>query len=275
VRLLASTTQKPHLHEFGLRRSDSCFEPCRIRPDAMNLISKQPRDRDGHFCGMRVNVESVPRPPAFPARWLLDDPRGRAYFVFWTTRDGNVACALRVDAIEDDHTVTLRNDAGRSFRVGLVCRLLPTGGGTDILYQCAGCRCPRRYLYGHALKVSAVTVSQLIARVGVREKFATLLNTPEGRAALKVLAADLDDEFEWCKQRVQGELGRRQHERSLSERRPRPLLVRRVAGREAAVGRPAGDDVGHAPARLVLGMDGGNGPPVAPRNFGFSLGARR
>ncbi len=110
---------------------------------------------------MRVNVESVPRLPTFPARWLVDDPRGRAYFVFWTTRDGNVAYALRMDAVEDGHAVTLRNDAGHSFRIGLVRRLLPTGGGTDILYQCAGCGRPRRYLYGHA-----VASGRLVDNVG-------------------------------------------------------------------------------------------------------------
>jgi hypothetical protein len=41
---------------------------------------------DGRFEGAyRVNVEDVPRRPAFPAAWTLSDPRGRPYFVFWTS----------------------------------------------------------------------------------------------------------------------------------------------------------------------------------------------
>jgi len=43
-------------------------------------------DSDGRFAGSnRVNVEDVPRLPTFPAAWTLSDPRGRPYFVFWTS----------------------------------------------------------------------------------------------------------------------------------------------------------------------------------------------
>src|SRR5436309_3242769 len=63
---------------------------------------------------------------------------------------------------------------------------------------------------GAAVKVSAVTVSQLIARVGGPENFARLMRTPEGRQAVRDAGAISDEEFAWCKQRVEQELARRQ-----------------------------------------------------------------
>jgi hypothetical protein len=75
---------------------------------------------------------------------------------------------------------------------------------------------------GATVKVSAVTVSELIARVGGPENFAALMRTREGRQAVKDAGAITDEEFEWCKQRVQSELLRRQRERPVPERPPSP-----------------------------------------------------
>ena len=60
------------------------------------------RVSDGRFSGIRVNVESVPRLPTFPARWVLGDPRQRAYFVFWTSEyDGELEYALKMAPNDD------------------------------------------------------------------------------------------------------------------------------------------------------------------------------
>lgn len=74
---------------------------------------------------------------------------------------------------------------------------------------------------GGAVEVSAVTVSQLIARVGGPKNFAVLMRTPEGRRAVKDTGAISDEEFAWCKQRVQNELLRRQRAQDELLRRPR------------------------------------------------------
>src|SRR5207249_7437591 len=42
----------------------------------------------------RVNVDRVPRLPTFPARWVLEDPRSRSYFVFWSDPGGKLVRAL-------------------------------------------------------------------------------------------------------------------------------------------------------------------------------------
>jgi len=39
--------------------------------------SEAARDDCGRFSGARFDVEQIPRLPTFPARWALDDPRGR------------------------------------------------------------------------------------------------------------------------------------------------------------------------------------------------------
>src|SRR5712664_2822696 len=97
-------------------------------------------DRDGRFCGMRVNVGTVPRLPTFPARWLLADPRGRPYFVFWSRQAEKLVeelvYILRMETIDEGQALKLTNDVGRSFRIALVRRPLPTGGGTALLYRC-------------------------------------------------------------------------------------------------------------------------------------------
>jgi len=47
----------------------------------------------------------VPRLPTFPARWALEDPRRRSYFVFWTDRGGNLVRALLMAPTDDGRVV--------------------------------------------------------------------------------------------------------------------------------------------------------------------------
>jgi len=101
--------------------------------------------------GTATDVESMPRLPTFPARWVLDDPRGRAYFVFWTGRDGDPGYPLRMMPAEDGNSVIVGDRDGRALKVQIIRRPLPQCGGMAILYRCPECRRPRRYLYGVAL----------------------------------------------------------------------------------------------------------------------------
>jgi len=105
------------------------------------------RDHEGRFSGARLHVEAVPRLPAFPARWTLEDPRGRPYFVFWTASDGTLSYHLQMARL-DAATVRLSTPEGRSCRIEVVHRPLPRHGGCALLYKCPPCGAPRRYLYG-------------------------------------------------------------------------------------------------------------------------------
>jgi hypothetical protein len=108
------------------------------------------RGSDGRFSGPRLHVEAVPRLPIFPARWTLEDPRGRPYFVFWTTPEGELEYHGRMVRLAD-WAVRLSTPDGKSCRIGVVRRPLPRYGGSFLLYRCPRCGEPRRYLYGLAL----------------------------------------------------------------------------------------------------------------------------
>lgn len=104
-------------------------------------------DSDGRFSGIRVNVESVPRLPTFPARWALADPRRRPYFVFWTSEaDGDLWC-LKMAPSEDGDAVLVTLENGETYRIPVLRRPLPRGTGAALFYRCLWCRKPRRYLY--------------------------------------------------------------------------------------------------------------------------------
>ena len=50
----------------------------------------------------------VPRLPTFPASWTLADPRGRPYFVFWTSpHDGTLTRVLRMESVQQGAAVQL------------------------------------------------------------------------------------------------------------------------------------------------------------------------
>lgn len=111
-------------------------------------MGNQGRDSDGRFAGAyRVNVESVPRLPIFPARWTLEDPRGRPYFVFWTSPEGVLSYAVRMERSEQGKAIQLSTPDGGRFRISIAHQGMPMRGGTAILYRCPGCGRRRRYLY--------------------------------------------------------------------------------------------------------------------------------
>jgi hypothetical protein len=106
------------------------------------------RDSDGRLCGARVNVESVPRLPTFPARWVLADPRRRPYFVFWTSEeDGDLRYGLKMAPTNVQDAVLVTLESGETHRILIVRRRLPRGTGMALFYRCPWCRKPRRHLY--------------------------------------------------------------------------------------------------------------------------------
>lgn len=109
--------------------------------------AKRARDRKGRFYGPRFNLEKVPRLPTFPARWALEDPGGRPYFVFWTTEDGALAYSLHMARTDRGTAVQVTMPSGASRPIKVLRRPLPSGTGTMILYCCPICEKPRRYLY--------------------------------------------------------------------------------------------------------------------------------
>ncbi len=117
----------------------------------MNGGKRGARDSDGRFSGPRVNVESVPRLPTFPARWVLEDPRRRPYFVFWTSfwtsEDGDIRYGLRMAPSEAGDAVLITFENEETSRISILRRPLPRGTGTALLYRCPWCQKPRRYLY--------------------------------------------------------------------------------------------------------------------------------
>jgi hypothetical protein len=110
---------------------------------------------DGRFDGAyRVDVEDVPRLPTFPAAWTLADPRGRPYFVFWTSpHDGTLTRILRMESVIEGGAVQLTIPDVGVFEIPIIRRPLPRRGGLAILYRCPGCGQPRRHLYLRSLVV--------------------------------------------------------------------------------------------------------------------------
>ena len=117
----------------------------RQRAEARGLLAS---DRaDPLFAGARFNVECVPRLPTFPARWVLEDLRGRPYFVFWVTDAGSLRDPLRLERVDGGKAVRVTTPTGTGRRIEIVRRPSPNGTGTVHLYQCPICEKPRRYVY--------------------------------------------------------------------------------------------------------------------------------
>lgn len=118
----------------------------------MNGETAQSRDGEGRFHGLRVNVEDVPRLPAYVARYALEDPRARPYLVAWTDQrygEGErVALALRVEPLEGGRVRFLA--PGLRETVETVRVPIP-GGRAALLWRCPVCGVPRRFLYLHRL----------------------------------------------------------------------------------------------------------------------------
>jgi hypothetical protein len=112
------------------------------------MVSYKPRDSAGRYFGPRVNVESVPRLPTFPARWTLTDARRRPYFVFWE-REGAIVDAIAMAPIEEGAAVFIATLERNDLRVPVLRRAML--GRSTILYLCPDCGRPCRYLYRYAL----------------------------------------------------------------------------------------------------------------------------
>ena len=110
--------------------------------ERLGQAPERPRDRKGRFSGLRFNVEKVPRLPTFPARWALEDPRGRPHFVFWTTEDGELSYSLRMIRIDGGTAVRVTMPSGMTRPIKILRRPLPPGTGTMILYCCPICEKP-------------------------------------------------------------------------------------------------------------------------------------
>src|SRR5215467_2597735 len=108
------------------------------------METKRKRGPDGRFEGPRVNVEDVPRLPTFPARWVLEDPRKRPYFVYWAPGNGP-AWALKMASAEEGRAVAVTFENGATQRIAVLRRRLPKGTGTSLLYLCPSCQRPCRY----------------------------------------------------------------------------------------------------------------------------------
>jgi hypothetical protein len=80
------------------------------------------RDTAGRFAGPRANVERVPRLPTFPARWVLEDPRRRAYLVFWNTENGDTPWALKMEPTDEADAVHVTLGGGQTQRLTIVRR---------------------------------------------------------------------------------------------------------------------------------------------------------
>ncbi len=137
------------------------------------------RDADGRFSGPRVNVEQVPRLPTFPARWVLEDPRQRAYLVFWVSEDGGTFYALKMAPTERPDSVVVTFEKGLAQRLRIVRRPLPRGTGTAFFYRCPCCQKPRRYLYRLTLSgTTLVDYGGLRCQVWARLRFGSQLSGP-------------------------------------------------------------------------------------------------
>ena len=94
-------------------------------------MNKQ-QGHDGRFEGMnRVDVEDVPRLPTFPAAWTLADPRGRPYFVFWTSPlDDTLTRVLRMASAQQGAAVQVTIPDVGVFQIPIIRRPLPRRGGS-------------------------------------------------------------------------------------------------------------------------------------------------
>ena len=111
-------------------------------------------DRDAATVpGWRSRTASTPL-PTFPAAWTLSDPRGRPYFVFWTSpHDDTLTRVLRMESVQQRAAVQLTIPDVGVFQIPIVRRPLPRRGGFSMLYRCPGCGQPKRHLYLRSLVI--------------------------------------------------------------------------------------------------------------------------
>lgn len=159
----------------------------------------QERDPLGRFSGPRLNVEEIPRLPTFPARWLLDDPRGRPYLVAWpsSTAPGSPAFALRLERESGSlHDVRLVFADGTTQTLEVSWRSAPAGGEV-IVFVCPECRRGTRYLYFHtaaafgpAPEPPALGQARCRRCLGLRWSTQGKRRDPLARAAARIVAEE-------------------------------------------------------------------------------------
>jgi hypothetical protein len=111
--------------------------------------------RQGRYFGPRINCERVPLLPASIVRWILDNSRTSPLKLIWQNpwdlaieetvwvrRVAPPVCFPDVEAIE------VRRSGESITDLHLFRRPLPRNGGTDLFFECPGCRKLRRALYG-------------------------------------------------------------------------------------------------------------------------------
>src|SRR5215467_1668161 len=137
------------------------------------MESERKRGADGRFEGLRVNVEDVPRLPTFPARWVLEDPRRRPYFVYWAPENGP-AWALKMASAGQDGGVLVTFENGQTQLISVLLRRMPKGAGSSLVYLCPSCESPSRYLYRLALLgTKLVTAKGLVCQRCAKLRFAS------------------------------------------------------------------------------------------------------
>lgn len=116
------------------------------------MAGRAVRDFEGRFYGRRVDVEDVPRLPAYVARYVLEDRRARPYLVVWTDRvfgqGERVGLALRAEPRDGDR---VRLVAPHMDETAGTVRVPIPGGRTALLWRCPTCGVARRFLYVHRL----------------------------------------------------------------------------------------------------------------------------
>jgi len=76
--------------------------------------------------------------------FLLEDPRGRPYLVFWVTDEGSLRYPLHMARIDGGAAVAVTTPSGMRRRIELVWHPSANRTGSVILYRRPICKKPRR-----------------------------------------------------------------------------------------------------------------------------------
>ena len=122
------------------------------------MAKPAPRAGDGRFHSFRVNVEDLPRLPAYVARYVLEDPRRRPYLALWTSctwgTGDRVALAMTAEPEGEYVRIVMHGYRGRV----LVVRRPIHGGSLVTFWRCPSCARPVRYLYSLRATQSALVM---------------------------------------------------------------------------------------------------------------------
>jgi hypothetical protein len=117
-----------------------------------------PRWRSGgRFYGRRVNLERVPKLPAWILSRVLADPRTVPYLLLWRNDSCEIADTVRVERYHEPPSKALyewsgclevKRPDGSLFVMRTVARTMPRNRAEVRLVICPFCQTPRRALYG-------------------------------------------------------------------------------------------------------------------------------